>query len=58
MQSNVMIPKGEEKITVELSLKEAMALSGVRFNENRELVIDARRKLQQSIEEKYRKLPQ
>jgi hypothetical protein len=54
MSSNVMIPQGEEKIQVELSVKEAIALTGVRFNDNHELMLDARKKLQQSIEEKIK----
>ena len=52
MQSNVMIPQGEEKITIELSVKEALALSGVKFAHNHELALDARKKVQQSIENK------
>lgn len=54
MNSNVMIPHGEEKITIELSVKEALALSGVRFEHNHELVLDARKKVQQSIENKLK----
>lgn len=56
MESNVMIPHGEEKITIELSVKEALALSGVKFAHNHELSLDARKKVQQSIENKL-KLP-
>jgi hypothetical protein len=54
MNSNVMIPQGEEKITIELSVKEAIALTGVRFNNNHELVLDARKKVQQSIDDKLK----
>lgn len=54
MNSNVMIPQGEEKITVELSVKEAIALTGVRFNNNHDLVLDARKKVQKSIEDKLK----
>jgi hypothetical protein len=56
MDSNIMIPQGEEKITIELSVKEALALSGVKFAHNHELALDARKKVQQSIENKL-KLP-
>lgn len=52
MNSNVMIPQGDEKITIELSVKEALALSGVKFAHNHELALEARKKVQQSIEEK------
>ncbi|MEX1031498.1 MAG: hypothetical protein WDZ91_15855 [Paenibacillaceae bacterium] len=54
MNSNVMIPHGEEKITIELSVKEALALSGVKFAHNHELALDARKKVQQSIENKLK----
>jgi hypothetical protein len=54
MDSNIMIPQGEEKITIELSVKEALALSGVRFAHNHELALDARKKVQQSIENKLK----
>ena len=54
MSSNVMIPQGEEKITIELSIKEAIALTGVRFNQNHDLVLDARKKIKESVEEKMK----
>jgi hypothetical protein len=54
VESNVMIPHGEEKITIELSVKEALALSGVKFAHNHELSLDARKKVQQSIEDKLK----
>jgi|DewCreStandDraft_2_1066082.scaffolds.fasta_scaffold09073_3 hypothetical protein len=54
MNSNIMIPQGDEKITIELSVKEALALSGVRFAHNHELAVDARKKVQQSIENKLK----
>jgi hypothetical protein len=54
MDSNIMIPHGEEKITIELSVKEALALSGVKFAHNHELALDARKKVQQSIENKFK----
>jgi hypothetical protein len=52
MESQVKIPKGEEKITVELTVKELIALSGgVRFNGQPDLVLDARKKLKHTLEE-------
>ncbi len=54
MNSNIMIPQGEEKITIELSVKEALALSGVKFAHNHDLALDARKKVQQSIEDKLK----
>ncbi|GIQ70242.1 hypothetical protein DUZ99_06440 [Xylanibacillus composti] len=51
MNSQVKIPGGDEKITVELTVKEAIALSGIRFNEEPHLVLDARKKLQQRVKD-------
>jgi hypothetical protein len=53
MSSQVRIPQGDDKITVELTVKEAMALStGVRFNQNRKLKSDAQTKIRLSLEQK------
>ncbi|WP_284643945.1 hypothetical protein [Paenibacillus silviterrae] len=46
------IPQGNEKLTIELSLKEAMALaSGVRFHEQPGLLAEAKRKLRSQMEQ-------
>ncbi len=50
--SQVKIPNGEEKIMVELTVKEAMALTGVRFNSEPKMLFDARKKLKVSLEQK------
>lgn len=54
MNSNVLIPQGEEKVTVVLTVKEAIALSGgVRFNEkDNRILSNAHRKVKQSLEQK------
>ncbi|MEB3101024.1 hypothetical protein [Ferviditalea candida] len=52
MNSNVSIPKGDDKIVVELTVKEAIALSGTRFNEDPGLVFEARKKLKHFVEDK------
>lgn len=44
---------GSDKVLVELTVNEAMALTGIRFNENREVAKSARRKLNSAIERKY-----
>lgn len=49
---HVMVPQGDEKITVELTLKEAIALTGVKFNEQPDLATNARKKLKQSVQSK------
>ncbi len=52
--NNVLIPQAEEKITIELSVKEAMALTGVRFHADHESALDARKKIKDSVDEKLR----
>ncbi|WP_201763519.1 hypothetical protein [Chengkuizengella marina] len=49
--NEVKVPKGNEKITVELTLKEAIALTGIRFNQQPELKTVAKKKLMRTIEE-------
>ncbi|RTE10058.1 hypothetical protein [Paenibacillus whitsoniae] len=50
--SNVQIPHGEEIIHVEMTVKEALALTGAKFNANHKLETDAIKKLKQSIADK------
>jgi hypothetical protein len=50
--SQVKIPHGEEKIMVELTVKEAIALTGIRFNSEPQIMFDARKKLKESLEQK------
>lgn len=47
------IPYGEEKVTVELTIKELQALAGIRFHSNHEVEISARKKLNMVLEGKY-----
>ncbi len=49
MDSQVKIPRGDEKITVELTVKEAIALSGIRFYDQPEVVLEARKKLKHQL---------
>ena len=50
--SQVKIPHGDETIKVELTVKEAIALTGIRFNAEPKIMLDARKKLQASLDEK------
>ena len=50
--SGVKIPQGEEKVTIELSVKEAIALTGVKFHEQPDLILEARRKVKETLEGK------
>lgn len=53
MFTEVKSPQGNEKVIVELTVNEAMALTGIRFNENREVAASARRKLNTAIEHHF-----
>ncbi|GGG04599.1 hypothetical protein [Paenibacillus abyssi] len=53
MNTMVKIPQGDEKVTVQLTVKELMALAGVRFHGNHSLEVAARKKLNEVLEETY-----
>jgi len=53
MNSEVRIPQGDEKIMVELTVKEAMALGeGVLFHQHRSLKAQARKKIRRELARK------
>jgi len=52
MSTRVVIPHGEDKIIVELTVKEAMALSGQQFINNPDVKPNATRKLIDAIDRK------
>jgi len=47
------IPNGDEKVTVELTVKELLALAGQKFPLDRNVEISARRKLNMVLEDTY-----
>ncbi|MDQ6420364.1 hypothetical protein RB620_13045 [Paenibacillus sp. LHD-117] len=47
------IPYGDEKVTVELTVKELQALAGIRFHSNHAVEVSARKKLNQILEDTY-----
>ncbi|MDQ0061012.1 hypothetical protein [Paenibacillus harenae] len=51
--STTKIPHGNDKVTVELTVKELMALTGVRFYNNHSVEISARKKLNEVLEGTY-----
>ncbi|MBB3108704.1 hypothetical protein FHS18_000732 [Paenibacillus phyllosphaerae] len=53
MMTQVKIPQGDQKVTVELTMKELMALAGIRFHGNHNVEVSARKKLNHVLEEKY-----
>ena len=48
----VQIPHGEEIIRIEMTVKEALALTGTKFNQNHKIETDAIKKLKQSLADK------
>jgi hypothetical protein len=52
MNSSLHIPQGEEVIFVEMTVKEALALTGTKFPQNHKLETTAMKKVKQSIESK------
>jgi hypothetical protein len=53
MNTGVRIPQGNDMVKVELTVKEAMALSGVKFPNNHDIEISARKKLNIIIDDHY-----
>ncbi|GGD48129.1 hypothetical protein [Paenibacillus nasutitermitis] len=53
MNTQVKIPQGDEKITVQLTRKEMMALAGIRFHGNHNIEVSARKKLNEALVETY-----
>ncbi|MCR8657888.1 hypothetical protein [Paenibacillus endoradicis] len=49
------IPQGDELLTVELTVKELIALTGVRFNDNNSLKVSAHKKLNSALEQTMNK---
>ncbi len=50
MHNQLNIPQGNDQIAVQLTVKELLALSGERFYQDHKLLIEARKKLRQQIE--------
>lgn len=48
------IPQGDEVLTVELTVKELIALTGVRFNNNHAVKISATKKLNHVLEQNWK----
>lgn len=51
METVVRIPQGDDTIKVELTVKEAMALAGIKFHHNHKVGVSAKRKLNHAIED-------
>ena len=55
MNEEIMIPQGDEKVMVELTVKEAMALTGIRFNRS-DLQSEAKGKIRRALEKEVHHL--
>ncbi|WP_127530642.1 hypothetical protein [Paenibacillus kobensis] len=53
MNNGLKIPHGEDKVQVELTIKELMALAGARFPNNHMIEVNARKKLNEVLEQAY-----
>jgi ssDNA-binding replication factor A large subunit len=53
MNSDVRIPQGDDTVKVELTVKEVMALAGVKFHNNHKIEVSAKRKLNHALEGQY-----
>lgn len=51
--SKTKVPQGDELVTVELTVKELIALTGVRFNEDRQIKINAYKKLNSVLDQSF-----
>lgn len=52
MNSELQIEHGEDVIQVEITVKEALALTGAKFPQNHKLETDAVKKVRQTLENK------
>ncbi|MFX3635072.1 MAG: hypothetical protein ACE3L7_19040 [Candidatus Pristimantibacillus sp.] len=53
MSQPTKILHGDDKVTIELTVKELMSLSGIRFHNNHLVEVSARKKLNLALEETY-----
>jgi hypothetical protein len=51
--NEIKIPQGDSKVKVELTVKEIMALAGIRFRDNHKVEVAARKKLNEALETTY-----
>lgn len=53
MMNMTKIPNGNEKVTIELTVKELLALTGVHFHANHDIKISARKKINSALEDTW-----
>ncbi|MDB4867655.1 MAG: hypothetical protein JWR03_1988 [Cohnella sp.] len=58
MNSVVRIPQGDDTVKVELTIKEVMALAGIKFHNNHNIEVSARKKMNHALEGQYHMVDQ
>jgi hypothetical protein len=53
MNSVVRIPQGEDTVKIELTVKEVMALAGIKFHNDHNIEVSARKKMNHALEGQY-----
>lgn len=53
MNTSVRIPQGDDTMKVELTVKEMMALAGIKFNNNHGVGVSAKKKIQEALDLHY-----
>ncbi len=53
MSQAFRIPQGDETVKVELTVKEVMALAGIKFHDNHTLEVSAKKKLNHVLQDQY-----
>jgi hypothetical protein len=51
MENNIKIPNSNENVTLSLTVKEILSLSGDKFNQDHSTLIEARKKIKQQLEQ-------
>ncbi len=52
MEKNIYVPNETQQVMVSLTVKEFLALAGDRFNQDRDTLIQAKKKVRQQLEQK------
>jgi len=53
MNTGVRIPQGDDTVKVELTIKEVMALAGIKFHNNHNIEVSAKKKLNIALGDHY-----
>ncbi|MFC5701967.1 hypothetical protein ACFPVX_11770 [Cohnella faecalis] len=51
--NGLRIPQGDDTVKVELTIKELMALAGIKFHGNHKVEVSAKKKLHNAIDDQY-----